>query len=119
MSELFWIHRLKKHANVSESDFEKNYREILMPMWVKLTGCKNVVLLKALELPWSPGSKRDEYDYLWITVWASKEDHRKFIEKGGTNMPSMKPFWDKINELNPGELVGSLGPVEIVASART
>ena len=119
MSELYWIHRVKKFPNVSESEFEQKYNEVVMPMWVKLTGCKNVLLVKAVELPWNPGSKSNEYDYLWITVWDSKEDHHKFIEKGGMNMSSMKTFMDQINELNLGELARSLGSVEIVASVRT
>ena len=114
MGDVYWIHRLKLNQGVTEEELEKGYLEHLMPMWIKLTGCKDVTLLKAVELPWSSDSRSEEYDYLWVTAW-DKEEHRNFIERGGPRMPSMQPFWDKAEELNLVEGTGTLGAVEPVA----
>ena len=113
-NEVYWIHKLKLNPGVTEAEFEKYAKEELnwSSAWPKVSGCKEIRVLKAVDLPWGP-DKSGEFDYLSISVW-DKEEHRKFIEGDGFSTPEVQAFMGQIKQSSMFEFVGGLGSVEPV-----
>ena len=58
-------------------------------MWIQATGCKEIILLENIYLPWPSAEVKYDYDYIAVAVW-DKEDAIKFEEAGGLNSPSVQ-----------------------------
>ena len=114
---VYWIHKYKLNEGVTEEKFEKYAQEKTMPKWLELTPCKQILLLKAVELPWDP-NKSEEFDYLSVSVW-DKEEHRKFCESGGFSKPEVQAYINnEAMQSIVGRLVGSFGSIELVAHVK-
>ena len=113
-NEVYWTHKQKLNPGVTEAEFEKYAKEELnwSSAWPKVSGCKEIRVLKAVDLPWRP-DKSGEFDYLSISVW-DKEEHRKFIEGDGFSTPEVQAFMGQIKQSSMFEFVGGLGSVEPV-----
>jgi hypothetical protein len=86
-----------------------------MELWVEGTGCKQVLLFKNIGLPWQPELKKDDYDYLWVSVY-DKETHRIFWgerKRDKIGSPeAYERFWRKFKESNLSTAVGFLGAIQ-------
>lgn len=115
MSEIYYLHKIKLTEKIPAADYEGN-KLGLAALFVQETGCKKVLFLKNIELPWSKSSKKDDYDYLWVSVW-DKEEHRKSTEIDELSKPVIKTVIERFQSLEWDVYVESLGCIEMVGLA--
>lgn len=95
-NDVYRVSMFKIGDGVSSEYCEKIVSEFAS-MWIKASGCKKIILLENMYLPWPSDEIKYDYDYMVVATW-DREDAIRFEEAGGMNSPAIQKMMEEINQ---------------------